>query len=231
MSGKWIEVEVEGGRMAGFLATPEKAAGRGGLVMLQEIFGVNPAMQDKARHFAALGFAVLVPDLFWRMKPRLSLGYSEEERKQAFGYMQKFDFAAGIRDIAAAARWLEGETQGKVGVIGFCLGGRLAVAASAAYPFAAVASLYGVKLEAEPERLRAVQVPLQIHVGDRDAHVPLDAVQKIREVVKHKPDTEVFVYGGAQHGFYNAGRPEVYDARAAGEAERRVSQLFRKALS
>ena len=222
----WVEVPVDGGTMGGFLAR----GGKCGIVMLQEIFGVNEAMQEKARKFAEDGFTVLVPDLFWRLQPRVSLGYSEEDRKQGFGYMQKFDFAAGIRDIAAAARWLEGETKGKVGVIGFCLGGRLAVAATAAYPFAAVASFYGVKLEADPERLQAVQVPMQVHVGDKDAHVPMEAVQKIRELVKEKPNAEVFVYPGAQHGFFNAVRADVFSPEAAKQGRRRAVSMFENAL-
>jgi carboxymethylenebutenolidase len=222
----WVDLSVEGGTMGGFLAR----GGKQGLVMLQEIFGVNQAMQDKARQFAADGFTVLVPDLFWRLQPRVSLGYSEEDRKQGFGYLQKFDFAGGVRDIAAAARWLEKEMKGKVGVIGFCLGGKLAVAATAAYPFAAVASFYGVKLEADPERLQAVQVPLQVHVGDKDAHVPMEAVQKIRELVKDKPNAEVFVYPGAQHGFFNAARAEVYSPEAAKQGRRRAVSMFENAL-
>jgi len=226
---KWVEIDVEGGRMAGFLVEPDKPGG-GAVVMLQEIFGVNPAMQDKASRLARHGFTVLVPDLFWRMKPRVSLGYQDPDRSTAFGYMQKFDFAAGIRDIAAAARWTEKNTGGKVGVIGFCLGGKLAVAATAAYSFAAVASMYGVKLEADPERLRAVQVPLQIHVGDKDAHVPMDAVQKIRQILEEKPNAAVFVYAGAQHGFFNAGRRDVYSPQAAAEAEERATAMLRGAL-
>lgn len=224
----WVDIAVEGGRMPGYLAKPKKKGP--GLVMLQEIFGVNEAMQQKARTFAEDGFTVLVPDLFWRQKPRVSLGYTEEDRKSGFGYMQKFDFAAGVRDIAAAARWLEGETGGKVGVIGFCLGGKLAVASTAAYPFAAVASFYGVKLEADPERLAAVQVPMQIHVGDQDAHVPMSAVETIRSIVDGKPNAEVFVYPGAQHGFFNAARAEVFSPAAAKQARGRAVSMFESAL-
>jgi carboxymethylenebutenolidase len=224
----WVDIAVEGGRMAGYLAKARNAGP--GLVMLQEIFGVNDAMQQKARTFAEEGFTVLVPDLFWRQQPRVSLGYTEQDRKAGFGYMQNFDFAAGVRDIAAAARWLEGETGGKVGVIGFCLGGKLAVAATAAYPFAAVASFYGVKLEADPERLAAVQVPLQIHVGDKDAHVPMSSVDAIRSIVKDKPTAEVFIYPGAQHGFFNAARAEVFSPQAAKQARQRAVALFENAL-
>jgi len=222
----WVEIRVPGGSMAAFLAD----GGAPALVMLQEIFGVNAAMQEKARRFARLGFTVLVPDLFWRLEPRVALGYGEAERKRGFDLFSRFDFKAGIGDIAAAARWLERE-HGGVAVIGFCLGGKLAVTATAAYPFKAVASLYGVKLEADKERLRAIDVPLQIHVGDQDAHIPVQAVEEIRATLKDRPNAEVFIYPGAQHGFFNAARPGVYAPDAAALAEQRVSAMFRRTLS
>jgi carboxymethylenebutenolidase len=222
---KWVDLPVKGGTMAAFQA----GSGSAGIVMLQEVFGVNPAMQDKARKFAAHGYTVLVPDLFWRMEPRVSLGYAGKDREKAFDLFGRFDFATGIQDIAAAAKWLE-RSHPAVAVMGFCLGGRLAVAATAAYPFKAVASLYGVKLEADPERLQAVQVPLQIHVGDNDAHVPMEAVGKIQALLKEKPGAEVFVYPGAQHGFFNAARQEVYSPDAARQAEARILAMFAKAL-
>lgn len=225
MSGSWVDVPVQGGAMAAFLV----GEGKAGIVMLQEIFGVNAAMQDKARRFAGLGFTILVPDLFWRLQPRVELGYTEEDRKKGFELLNRFDFKAGIADIAAAARWLE-RKHASVGVVGFCLGGKLAVAATAAYPFKAVASLYGVKLEADKERLRAIEAPLQIHVGDKDAHVPMEAVAQIRETVKDKPNAEVFVYPGAGHGFFNAARPEAYSPEAAALAQKRVAEMFGRAL-
>lgn len=225
MSESWVDVPVQGGGMAAFLV----GEGKAGIVMLKEIFGVNAAMQDKARRFAGLGFTILVPDLFWRLQPRVELGYTDEDRKKGFDLFNRFDFKTGIADIAAAARWLE-RKHASVGVIGFCLGGKLAVAATAAYPFKAVASLYGVKLEADKERLRAIEAPLQIHVGDKDAHVPMEAVAQIRETVKDKPNAEVLVYAGAGHGFFNAARREVYSPEAAALAQKRVAEMFGRAL-
>lgn len=225
MSEAWVDIPVKGGAMSAF----QVGSGKPGVVMLQEIFGVNVAMQEEARRFATLGYTMLVPDLFWRLQPRVLLGYGEEDRKAGFNFMQRFDFAAGIADIAAAAKWLE-RSHPSLGVMGFCLGGKLAVASTVAYPFRAVASLYGVKLEGDPERLRAIGVPLQIHVGDKDAHVPMEAVQQIKEIVKGKPNAEVFVYPGTQHGFFNAARPEVYSPDAAKQAQARVVAMFSKAL-
>lgn len=225
----WIDIDVDGGRMAAFVARPAKPGP--GLVMLQEIFGVNPAMQEKARKFAAAGFTVAVPDLFWRMNPRISLAYNDTDRAAAFGYWQKFDYAAGNRDIAAAGRWLERETDGKVGVIGFCLGGKLAVASTAAYPFAAVCSVYGVKLDEDPERLKAIQAPLQVHVGDADPHVPMDQVRRVQDIVKGMANVEVFVYPGAKHGYFNPVRAEVFAPEAAAQTQRRAEDMFRRALA
>lgn len=226
MNESWVEIPVPGGSMAAF----QVGSAKPGIVMLQEIFGVNAAMQDKARRFAALGYTVLVPDLFWRLQPRLALGYTGKDREMAFDLFSRFDFKAGIGDIAATAKWMERSHSG-IGVMGFCLGGKLAVAASAAYAFRAVASLYGVKLDADPERLRAIDVPLQIHVGDRDLHVPMDAVEQIKTILKDSSNAEVFVYPGAQHGFFNAAREEVYSAEAAALAERRIAEMFSKALA
>jgi carboxymethylenebutenolidase len=225
MSGSWVDILVSGGSMAAYLV----GEGKPGLVMLQEIFGVNAAMRDKAGRFAGLGFTVLVPDLFWRLQPRVEFSYTDEDRKKGFDLYNRFDFKAGIADIAAAARWLE-RKHASIGVIGFCLGGKLAVAATAAYPFKAVASLYGVKLESDKERLRAIQAPLQIHVGDKDAHIPLEAVGQIRETLKDKPNAAVFVYPEAQHGFFNAARPQAYSPEAAALAEKRVAEMFDRAL-
>jgi carboxymethylenebutenolidase len=114
--------------------------------------------------------------------------------------------------------------------MGFCLGGKLAVASTAAYPFRAVASVYGVKLEADPERLRAINVPLQVHAGDKDAHVPMAAVEEIKQLLKEKPNAAVFVYPGAQHGFFNTSRPEVYSPDAAKPAQARITGMLEKAL-
>ena len=221
----WVEIPVQGGTMSAFLA----GDGAPGLVMLQEIFGVNGAMQDKALRFARLGFTVLVPDLFWRHEPRVALGYTDEDRKRGFDLFSCFDFKAGVADIAAAARWLEKEHP-SVGVLGFCLGGKLAVAASATYPFKAVASLYGVKLEADKPRLRAIDVPLQVHVGDKDAHIPLQAIEEIKEALKDRPNAAVFVYAGAGHGFFNAARTEVYAPQVAALAEERIARMFNQSL-
>jgi dienelactone hydrolase len=128
----WIQIPLRGksDKIDAFIAEPSEPP-RGSLVMLQEIFGVNEAMREKARDFASAGFLVVVPDLFWRLQRRVDLGYSESERKQGFGLMQKFDQAAGAADVRDVISWLRKRSGHKMGVVGFCLGGRIAVLASA----------------------------------------------------------------------------------------------------
>jgi carboxymethylenebutenolidase len=225
----WVSIPSTGGEMGAFLAEPASPP-RGGIVLLQEIFGVNEAMRDKARAFAAEGYSVLAPDLFWRLEPRIDLGYGEDDRKRGFGFMQKFDQAAGARDVRTATAWLRTSLGGKpVGLVGFCLGGRMAVPAGAGNPdVAAVVSFYGVRLDLCPDDLRAIAVPFQFHVGDQDAHVPASHTASVRETLAGKSNTDVFVYPGAQHGFYNRLRQDVFDAAAAEQARTRVLALLQK---
>jgi carboxymethylenebutenolidase len=225
----WISVPVADGEMGAFLTEPASVA-RGGIVFLQEIFGVNEAMRDKARAFAAEGYSVLTPDLFWRLEPRIDLGYGDDDRKRGFGFMQKFDQAAGARDIRVATAWLRAPLAGKpVALVGFCLGGRMAVLAGANNPdVAAVVSFYGVRLDLCPDELRAIAAPFQFHVGDQDAHVPAGHVAAVQDTLADRTNTDVFVYPGAQHGFYNRLRQDVFDAKASEQARTRVLALLQE---
>ena len=165
-------------------------------------------MRGKACEFASAGFAVIVPDLFWRLKRRVDLGYGEVERKEGFALMQKFDQAAGtadIRDIIAGLRHRAGH---KVGLVGFCLGGRMAALAAAGNPdVSAVASFYGVRLDLCSDHLRALTAPFQFHVGDRDAHVPAEHVSAVATIVAGKPSAEVFIYPGRSTASTTASGP------------------------
>jgi carboxymethylenebutenolidase len=225
----WVSVPTADGEMGAFLAKPASPA-RGGIVLLQEIFGVNAAMRDKARAFAAEGYSVLAPDLFWRLEPRIDLGYGEDDRKRGFGFMQKFDQAAGARDVCTATAWLRTSFHSKpVALVGFCLGGRMAVLAGANNPdVAAVVSFYGVRLDLCPDELRAIAVPFQFHVGDQDAHVPVSHVAVVQETLADKTNADVFIYAGAQHGFYNRLRQDVFNAEATGQARTRVLALLQR---
>jgi carboxymethylenebutenolidase len=231
MSWTRIPLRSPGEEIDAFVAEPSRPA-RGSVVMLQEIFGVNEAMRDKARDFASEGFAVIVPDLFWRLKRRVDLGYGEDERKEGFALMQKFDQAAGAADIRDVISWLRRRDDRKVGLVGFCLGGRMAVLAAAGNPdVSAVASFYGVRLDLCPDQIKALTVPFQFHVGESDAHVPAEHVRAVSTIAADLASAEIFVYPDAQHGFYNRQRTDVYNAEAAALARSRAMALLTRAAA
>ena len=230
---EWVKIVVADGEMGIHVTMPSNRKIRGGIVMLQEIFGVNAAMRAKADRFADEGYVVAMPDLFWRLQPRVELGYSDEERKKGFGLMQKFDFAKGIADVMATGRWLNQQAgcEGRVATLGFCLGGKLAVVAGANPPLRAAIAFYGVKLDENIALLESYPVPVQVHVGDKDSHIPIEAARKIEAALKQAEDGEVFIYPGAQHGFFNSARSESYDPAASANAAGRAIAFLERVLA
>jgi carboxymethylenebutenolidase len=216
--------------MRGYFVHPASAPAPG-IVLLQEIFGVNEAMRQKARSLASHGFSVVVPDLFWRIEPGIDLGYSDEDRKQGFGLSQKLDESRGVDDVVAVADWLRTNERctGEVAYVGFCLGGRIAALAGAKDPRTrAVVSFYGVKLDTITDELKRIQAPFQFHVGESDAHIPHSAVETVQAALKGHPNAEIFTYPGAQHGFFNPLRTEVYDEKSAMKARERMLSILKK---
>ena len=128
------------------------ASGSGpGILLLQEIFGVNSSMREVADYYAEEGYVVLAPDLFWRLEPGIELGYSEADFSKAFGYYQRFDANQSIKDAADALKVLRARPEciGKVGALGFCLGGKLAYLTAARTDVDCAVSYYGVGIEAD----------------------------------------------------------------------------------
>src|SRR5262245_65688576 len=126
MKGIYITVTAkDGGSFKAYLAKPEKGSGPG-IVLLQEVFGVNPYIRDVADYYAEEGYVVLAPDLFWRLEPGVEL--SEAQFDKAFGLYQKFDVPTAVEDIAASVAALRAQPDcvGKIGALGFCLGRALA---------------------------------------------------------------------------------------------------------
>src|SRR5258707_1133640 len=128
MTGKTIAIKShDGGTFGAYMAVPASGSGPG-LVVLQEIFGVNGHLRAVADRWAEEGYVVLAPDLFWRLKPGVELGFGPEDVQTAREYGQRFDDENGVRDIGATIAALKSEPAftGKVGAIGYCMGGRLA---------------------------------------------------------------------------------------------------------
>ena len=220
-------------QLEAYYVTPEGQPPRGTLLMLQEIFGVNAAMRHLAGSFAAQGYNVIVPDLFSHIERRVDLGYDEASRKKGFGLMQQLDMQRAIADCQAAVAWAARQpgSNGKSAVIGYCIGGQLAVRLAAVTPLDAAISFYGVKLEDHADALRAIRCPLQYHVGSEDAHIPPASVSAVAGVLDQLPNASMFVYPGAAHGFFNALRTDVYAPGAADEARRHALALLKERLA
>ncbi|MDM0005862.1 dienelactone hydrolase family protein, partial [Variovorax sp. J22G73] len=152
MTGQYIQIQAAdgSGTFRGYLALPESGSGPG-LVIAQEIFGVNHTMREIADYYAEEGYVALVPDLFWRQEPDVELGYSEADWQRAFALYGGFDEAKGMADMQSAIDVLRARAEvpgKKVGVLGFCLGGKLAYLAACRTDSDAAVGYYGVGIDA-----------------------------------------------------------------------------------
>jgi carboxymethylenebutenolidase len=219
----WIEIAPG---FAGYLALPP--AGRGpGLLLFQEIFGVNRHIRAVAEQYALDGFVVLAPDLFWRQAPRVELGYAGDDWKRAFALMQGYAPAEAVADVAASAAALRARPEvggGKVGAVGYCMGGRMAYLAAATAGIDAAAPFYGGGIHLQLERAAGIACPMQFHYAGHDDHIPPEAVESVRQAFAGKA-AEVHVYPGSMHGF-NCWERASYHAPSAALAHGRTLQFL-----
>ena len=231
MTGTTITVAAgDGGEFQAYFSTPEKGSGPG-IVLLQEIFGVNQSMRDVADYYAEEGYVVIAPDLFWRIEPGIELGYTDEDFQKALAYRQQFDIDKSVEDIAATVSALRALPQcvGKVGALGFCLGGKLAWLAAARAGVDCAVSYYGVGIEQSLDEAAKITCPMALHFAGEDKHVPMAAVETVQAALSDRDDIEIYVYPGADHGFSAAARAS-YDKPSAMMAHSRSIALFRKVM-
>lgn len=227
----WQPVQTGGG--AGFDAYVARNANCNGhaIVLLQELFGVNGWMRKTAEWMAGQGFHVAAPDLFWRMQPHVDLGLDKESVKAAFAYRERFDENAAVADIAATVTHVR-ETSPEarhIHLMGFCLGGKLAVLGAADRNVASGISLYGVGIDQDLGALARAGCPLQLHFGGADKFVPQSAVAAVKQASAGR-NIEIFVYPGANHGFFSDVRPS-YDPASAELAWSRSRALMERVAS
>ena len=222
---QWVDIAPGFG---GYLALPP--AGHGpGLVLWQEIFGVNEHIRAVAEQYALDGFVVLAPDVFWRQARRVQLGYEGTDRSQAMSLMQGYSATDALADIAASVAALRARPDvggRKVGSLGYCMGGRLAYLAAATASVDAAVAFYGGGIHMQLERAAAISCPMQFHYAEHDDHIPLHAVARVAAAL---PRAEVHVYAGAVHGF-NCWARATYHAPSAALAHGRALAFLATAL-
>lgn len=216
------------GRFNAYLALP--ASGQGpGLVLAQEIFGVNANMREVADRFAEEGYVVLVPDLFWRQQAGVELGHTDAEMQQAFGLYQGFDEAKGMDDIQAAITALRARPEvaaiGKVGVLGFCLGGKLAYLAACRTDADVAVGYYGVGIEAALAEADHLKCPLLLHIAADDNFCPPPAREQILQALAGKPGVALHIYPGVGHAFARVGGDHFHKPSALMAHERSIATL------
>lgn len=223
VSTRWESVPAHDGRtFDAYCAVPE--SGRGpGMLVFQEIFGVNENIRGLSERLAESGFVALAPDMFWRIEPRF-------ERKDESGFADamamigKFDQAACAKDIGSAFAHLLAmpECTGKAGGVGFCLGGTLAYVMAATAradgqgPDTAV-SYYGSGIHDMLDLAANIECPIMFHYGDRDPFIPQEQVAAVESALGDRPDV-IFHHYDAGHAFSNWDAPSMYDEKASNEA-------------
>ncbi len=196
---------------------------KGAVVVIQEIFGVNSHIRSICDRLSAVGYVAIAPAIFDRIDPDFESGYSPEEVEKARRFVANPDWDAFLRDTDAAKAAVAGV--GKVGIVGFCLGGSIAFAAATRLDgFSAAVGYYGGRIDAFADE--KPKCPTQLHYGAEDQGIPMSNVESVR---KRRPDCEIFVYEGAGHGF-NCDQRSSFHAEAAKAAWGRTLDFFDKHL-
>lgn len=214
----------DGGEFSGYLALPEGGAGPG-IVVAQEIFGVNQVMRQVADRFAEEGYVVLVPDLFWRIEPDIDLGYSEEDWQRAFDLFQAFDVDKGVEDMGTALDTLEGlpECTDGPAVIGYCLGGKLSYLTACRHLPKAAVAYYGVGIEENLDESAGITCPTVLHFAGQDKFVPAEAIATVESHFEGHPQVRIFVYPGVDHAFAREGEEHYHRPSALVALSRTLS--------
>lgn len=228
------EVTIQGkdGTFIAYVALPKKMPAPG-IVVAQEIFGVNQVMRDTCDRLASQGFIAACPDLFWRIEPNIQLtDRTQAEWDRAFELFGLFDVDKGIEDMKAtlaAVRTQEGCT-GKVGSVGYCLGGKIAYLMATRSDADANVGYYGVGLGDLLGEAENIRKPLMLHIAEKDRFSSPEEIAKVREGLKSNPQVVTHLYEGQDHAFARPGG-EHYDAASAKLADDRTNNFLKEHLA
>jgi carboxymethylenebutenolidase len=232
MTDNTLTITVADGTFNAYVARPAVSPAPA-VVVIQEIYGVNATILGVADRLAAAGFLAVAPDLFWRHEPGLALSDKvEADNQRAFELLGVYDADAGVQDIAAVIEQVRAAPgcTGKVGAVGYCLGGKLAFLTATRTDSDASISYYGVGLDALVGEAEKLTHPLMLHIAEDDHFVPKTAQAAIMAGLKNHPHATVFSYPGRDHAFC---RPEGanYDEADARLADSRSLDFFKTHLT
>jgi carboxymethylenebutenolidase len=223
MTNETLTISTPDGSFNALVRRPPGNAPGPAVVVIQEIFGVNHTMRQVADDLAAQGYIAVVPDLFWRFEPGIELDdHKPAELQRAFDLFPQFDVDKGVEDITATLSAVRGMAgcNGKVGAVGFCLGGLLAFLTATRTDADATVSYYGVNIDHFTKEAEKLAHPLLLHIAGNDQFVPPAAQEKIVTDLKNHPQVHIERYPGRDHAFarkagdhYHAGDAAKADAR------------------
>ncbi|NBX66725.1 MAG: dienelactone hydrolase family protein [Proteobacteria bacterium] len=215
------------GVFSAYMAIPAKTPAAA-IIVIQEIFGVNADMRAKCDSLAAQGYIAIAPDLFWRQEPGVDItDKSEAEWKKAFALFNGFNIDKGVEDLEATLNTVRAipECNGKVGAVGYCLGGKLAYLMASRTTIDASVSYYGVALDTLLGESGNIKKPLMLHMAELDKFVPSEARERVVNHFKNNTAVSTHVYAGQDHAFARI-NGEHYNEAAATLANKRTDDFF-----
>ncbi|MGF1591853.1 MAG: dienelactone hydrolase family protein [Kiloniellaceae bacterium] len=227
-----VTIRTGDGSFNAYLALPRSTPAPG-IVVAQEIFGVNQVMRDTCDWLAGQGFVAVCPDLFWRIEPGIDItDRTQAEWNRAFELFGLFDVDKGIADMQATLATLRGHEacSGKAGSVGYCLGGKIAFLMSTRSDSDANVGYYGVGLGDLLGEAGNISKPLMLHVAEKDKFSSPEEIAKVRDGLAGNPRVTVHLYAGQDHAFARLGG-EHYDAASAKLANERSVQFFKEHLA
>ncbi|MBE9001108.1 dienelactone hydrolase family protein [Nostoc sp. LEGE 12447] len=198
---------LSGGSFSAYLAAPSSQP-RAGIVLIQEILGVNNTMRQIADDYAKAGYFVIVPDLYWRLEPNVQLDADDKDQwAKAIELLGAFDVDSGVEDLKATLSFVRQypSSTGKVGSVGFCMGGKLAYFMATRTDADANVSYYGVDIDKNLAEATKIQKPLILHLSGNDEFVSPSAQATIQQGLKDNPLVTIYRYEGVSHGFSRVG--------------------------
>lgn len=203
------------------------------VLVIQEIFGVNANVRNVCENLAQAGYIAIAPDLFWRQERGVVLDDRiDSDWKRAFELFSGFDVDKGIDDLKSTLAHIRKDPacNGKVGTVGYCLGGKLAYLMAARSDADCNISYYGVGIEELLDEAQNIKNPLLMHIAEKDKYVPFDAQRKIMDALNHHDFVDLFVYPDVDHAFARVGGAH-YDKEAAHQANHRTAAFLAGCLA